>query len=59
MRNTSVAVDAGHAVFCKSFVRTGSRGRLLRERHGGWRMTAATLGGVVRFQLRPDLLRES
>ena len=31
---------------------------LLLERHCAWRMTAAALGGVVRFEFLPDFLRE-
>lgn len=58
MRNALMAVDAGHAASCKRFMRARRRRRLFRECHGGWRMTAATLGRVVRFQLRPDLLCE-
>lgn len=58
MRNALVAVDAGHAALRHGLVRTGRHRRLFRERHGLVRMTAAALGGVVRFQFRPDFLRE-
>lgn len=53
-----MAVDAGHPARGKSLVRAGSRGGLLRKRHRGGRMAAATLGGVVRFQLLPNFLCE-
>jgi hypothetical protein len=53
-----VAVDAGHAARSQRLVRAGRLRRLLRERHRGRRMAAAALGGVIRLQFLPDLLRQ-
>src|SRR5580700_3858897 len=58
MRDAGVAVDAGHAARCHGLVRAGRHRWLLRESHGAGRMTAATLGGIVRLQLLPNFLRE-
>jgi hypothetical protein len=58
MGNAIVAVDAGFSAFCHRFVCTGCHRWLLRECHDCWGMTAMPLGGVVRFELRPNLLRE-
>ena len=58
MRDALVAVDASHAVLGQRLMRAGRFRWLLRERHGGRRMTAAALGRIVRLELSPDFLSE-
>lgn len=57
MRNSLMAINASRAVLRHRFVLIRRRRGLLRERHGAWRMTAAALCGIIRFQILPDVLR--
>jgi hypothetical protein len=53
-----MAINAGRAVLGHRLVLLRRRWRLLSELHGACRMTAATLGGIIPFELLPHFLRK-
>jgi hypothetical protein len=53
-----MAINAGRAVLGHRLVLLRRRRRLLRKLHGACRMTAATLGGIIPFELLPHFLRK-